>query len=149
MKVRITTQVTINAEPAEVFEYIKNLKYHFLWNPQLRTIDPVIRLKAGAEYKTTSLVLGKRLTAVNKVIGYTENRELELENTTGLVHYSAKFTLMPKSKKTRLICSTRVDSASKAFAFAKPVLEILARRELQSDLRALKLAVEHRLDPDS
>ena len=99
-------------------------------------------------YKTTSLVLGKQLSAVNTVTKFRERQELEVENNTGLVHYRAKFRLASKNGTTRLVCDTWVDSDSRAFAFAKPVLEILARRELQSDLQALKIAVEHRIHPN-
>ena len=147
MKVRLTTQVTINASPKDVFKYLKDLHYHHLWNPQIRTIEPKIILKPGSVYKTTSVVLGKRLSAENTVIKFKEGQELALENTTGLVHYHAGFHLQSKGGKTLLICDTSVDSDSRAFAFAKPVLEVLARRELQSDLQALKIAVEHELQP--
>jgi hypothetical protein len=44
------------------------------------------------------------------------------------------------------VCATTVSSDNKAFAFAAPVLKALARRELQTDMQALKLAVEHHLE---
>jgi hypothetical protein len=145
MKVRITSQITIAAKPDYVFEYLKDLRYHYLWNPQIRMIEPEIKLKIGSIYKTTSVVLGKSIKATNTVTKFTDGRELELENNTGMVHYRANFRLTAKSSKTLVVCNTWVDSDNRAFAFARPVLEILARRELQSDLQALKIAAEHSL----
>lgn len=144
-KFQLQTRVSINATPEAVFKYLKHLKYHYLWNPPQQTIEPIISLKKGSQYKTTSVILGKKLEALNTVTKFRENLELELENTTGLVHFVVNFKLTGESGKTQLICNSILDSDSKAFAFAKPVLEVLARRELQTDLKALKIAVENQL----
>src|SRR4051812_29129181 len=115
MKAKISSRITINARPAEIFKYLKHTKYHYLWNPQIRTIEPETTLKLGSKYKTTSVILGKQLSAENNVTKFEDNRELELENTTGLVHYCARFTLRSKGNKTLVVCETSVDSRSKAF----------------------------------
>jgi len=142
----VVTQVTINAKPAAVFKYLKDLKYHYLWNPHLIELSPLIKLKTGASYKTVSYVLGKNLEAVNHVTVFKTNQELELQNNTGTVHYSVNYRLLPKGRQTQVVCSTKVSSDSAAFAFTKTLLAQLAKRELQTDLQALKLAVEHQLE---
>ncbi len=35
MKVHVVAQITIAASGTEIFAYLANLKYHYLWNPQL------------------------------------------------------------------------------------------------------------------
>jgi hypothetical protein len=146
MKASVVTRVTIAAKPSEVFTYLIDLRYHYLWNPQLQEITPIIKLKQGAVYKTLSRVLGMTIKASNEVTKFTQNQELELVNKTGLVAYRANFRLLTKAGKTQVICNTTVSSDINAFAFTVPVLSRLARRELQTDMQALKLAVEHKLD---
>lgn len=146
MQARILTKVTIAAEPRAVFSYLENLKYHYLWNPQIQSIKPVITLKQGATYETVSVVLGVRISAVNEVTKFVAGKELELVNSTGMVKYRANFRLKQQGLKTELSCNTTVSSESHAFAFATPILKLLARRELQIDLQSLKLAVEHNLE---
>ena len=121
------------------------MRLHYLWNPPQQTIEPIITLKLGSQYKTTSVILGKKLEALNTVTKFHDSKELELENNTGLVHFVVNFKLSYNAGKTTLICNSILDSDSKAFAFAKPVLEMLARRELQADLKSLKIAVEQKL----
>ena len=145
MKARVVTKVTISASPVAVFAYLKNLEHHYLWNPALQRLSSIKPLKLGMEYKSVRMVLGKQLKATNTVTAFINNRELQLENNTGMIHYCVNYKLKSQGKNTVLTCSTSVSAESKAFAFAKPVLEILARRELQSDLQALKVAVEQRL----
>jgi hypothetical protein len=146
MKTSVVTQISIKAKPAEVFEYLTNLKYHYLWNPQVQSLSSAESLKLGSEYESVSLVLGVKIRAKNVVSKFTSSKELELENKTGLVKYRASFRLQRAGSSTLLICSTTVSADSEAFAFAKPVLRMLARRELQTDLQALKIAVENKLN---
>jgi hypothetical protein len=102
-------------------------------------------LALGSKYQTESRVLGVKVMAKNVVTKFMKSKELEITNTTGLVKYQANFKLRGKSARTILMCTTTVSADSEAFAFAKPVLKLLARRELQSDMQALKVAVEQRL----
>lgn len=145
MKVKVVTQVAIVADRPAVFKYLKELRYHFLWNPPLQSIKPIITLELGAKYSSTSMMLGKKIITKNEVTKFEADSELELANNTGMIHYRVNYCLKSQGKKTLVICNTAVSSESKAFAFAKPVLEILARRELQADLQALKIAVEQKL----
>jgi len=146
MKAHVLSQVTISADCVEVFKYLKNLENHYLWNPALIEVTPLMVLDKGSVYTSTRMVLGNKLKATNTVTKFKDNAELQLENNTGLVHYKVNYKLKSVGKNTLLVCETVVGSNNKAFAFTRPVLEALARRELQSDLQALKLAVEHGLD---
>jgi hypothetical protein len=145
MEVRVITRITIEAQPSQIFNYLSDLKYHYLWNPQMRKITPVIKLRKGSKYNTESIVLGVRINSSNKVQKFVKNDELEIVNDTGQVHYCVNYKLLPKGKKTQLVCSTVVSTVSGYFSFAKPVLKLLAQRELQTDMQALKLAVENDL----
>lgn len=145
MKAKVVTKVTIASDKTAVFKYLKDLRLHFLWNPHLESLKPLATLKLGAEYDSVGLMLGKKLYTHNTVKKFVPDQELELENHTGMVHYRVNYSLQTQADKTILTCNTVVSSESKAFAFAKPVLELLARRELQADLQALKIAVEQKL----
>lgn len=146
MNAQVTTRVTIDATPREVFRYFEYLRLHYLWNPRQQKNSGPDRLKQGAQYKTTNLVFGVRVDAVNTVTKFDLGRELEIKNNTGLVHYLARYRLSEKEGKTLLRLNLTLSADSQAFAFAKPVLSIMAQRELRSDLGALKLAVEAKLE---
>jgi hypothetical protein len=145
MKARLKTRITINAEAAAIFKYLGNTSYHRLWNPSLQRIIPEGALKEGTAYTTHSRVLGTRIRSENHVTKFVVDEELEVQNKTGMVQYCVNYRLDPLKKGTRVICTSVVSSEGKAFAFAKPMLEHLARRELNADLRALKAAVEQNL----
>lgn len=145
MEVSVVTRITIDAPPSEVFRYLTDLKLHYLWNPQLRKVSPLIMLSKGATYRSESTVLGVNLHGHIKVTRFTKDRELALNNEQGQVHYRVNFILQAVDRRTQVICKTTAITHNGYFAFAKPVLKLIARRELQSDLQGLKLAVEHHL----
>lgn len=145
MKADVVTRITISASPQEVFNYLSDLKYHYIWNPQTRRIYPVTILKKGTVYNTENVVLGMVINSQNKVVKFVKDKEIQLVNETGQLHYCVNFQLLPKGKKTQVVCDTQVSTDGRYFSFAKPVLKLLAQRELQTDMRALKLAVEHKL----
>lgn len=146
MNTTIVTRISIAASPAEVFEYLTNLEYHYLWNPQVHSISTKEQLKLGSEFETTSLVLGVKIKAKNVVTKFIPPKEIEMENNIGAVSYHASFRLAPKGKMTMVVLTTTVSTDSHAFAFTVPILKKLARRELQTDMQALKLAVENQLE---
>ena len=145
MRVKIIARQTIKAPPAKVFRYLTHLKYHQLWNPHLQTITPITVLRKDTIYKTTSMMLGVRIGGTNHVVSCTKDQELEIDNNAGTLHYKVAYHLQPAGDTTQLVCTTIVSTDNQAFAFTIPVLKLLARRELQSDLRALKIAVEQNL----
>jgi uncharacterized protein YndB with AHSA1/START domain len=146
MQAQVVTSISIKAKPIDVFEYLVDLKLHYLWNPQINDISSKERLALGSKYTTSSRVLGVNLTSQNVVTKFSNPKELEITNNTGTLKYTANFKLTKKDENTVVTCSTQVASDSDAFAFAKPVLKLLAKRELRIDLQSLKLAVEHSLD---
>lgn len=148
MDAQVRTQTTIAASPQEVFRYLADTRSHYLWNPHLEKITPASlqELKEGTTYTTTSLLFGMKVKATNLVTECVQNKFLCIKNDTGLLCYFVKYTLKPTEEGTLLICHITVTADSKAFAFAKPVLKTLAQRELQSDLEALKLAIEEKLE---
>jgi hypothetical protein len=145
MEARIVTRINIAARPPAVFKYLRHLKYHFLWNPHIRSLSPLKTLQEGMVYKSTSLMLGIRVQGKNQVTRLSNNRELQIENSTGTLKYRVNYKLAPARNGTLLTCSTTVYSDYQAFAFTTPIMKLLARRELQTDLQALKIAVEQGL----
>lgn len=141
----VISQVTIKARPAAVFKYLADLNYHFLWNPHLQNLSPRMVLKKGVSYQTTSMLLGVKVVAKNQVTKFASNQELQIENSTGTLKYRVNYQLRRQEQSTTLVCTTKVSADSPSFAFSRPVLKMLARRELRSDLEALKLAVEQQL----
>lgn len=146
MKVDIKTQVSVCASAAEVFMYLANLQFVHLWNPQLRHVSTRKQLKLHSVYETETVILGISIKSINTVTKYVKNKEIQIENTTGTVQYHVRFEINDTSNPTVLLkCFTSVSSENTAFAFTKPVLKVLARRKLQTDLQALKIAVENKL----
>ncbi len=147
MKATITTRVSIGANQDLVFKYLTDLRYHYLWNPQIRSISSRGKLKLGSSYDTESIILGINIHATNRVVVFEPPNEIQIENITGTVQYQANFRLKSyESAFTLVICTTTVSTDNKAFVFTAPIMKQLARRELQTDLQALKLAIENRLE---
>lgn len=147
MDASIVARVTIAAEPDEVFKYLADLKYHELWNPQLRSLSSEGKLKLGSKYETESEVMGIPIEARNVVTKFVPNKELELENNTGSVMYRINFNLTYKPLgHTLVILTAHLITQSKIIGLTVPVLERLAKYELKMDLEALKIAVEGKLE---
>ena len=147
MKANVVSRITIAASRAETFRYLADLKYLHLWNPHLRSVSPINKIKLGSRYKSLSVVLGVDVRGDNRVTKFIGGKELEIENSTGTLHYLVNYKLLNDRGRTKLVCSTAVSAKGDAFAFVAPVLKLLARRELQSDLQALKIVVEQGLEP--
>lgn len=145
MKATFITRVRIAADQDLVFEYLTHLKYHQLWNPQTRKVSSKSRLQLGSTFNTTLVILGIKIHARNVVTVLSEPREFEIKNVTGTVHYVSNIKLRKWLGKTLVISTTTVSTDSKAFVFTMPTMKRLARRELKTDMQALKVAVENRL----
>lgn len=145
MKTTIVSRIQISADQKVVFEYLSHLKYHTLWNPHLRKISSGQRLKLGSRYTTESFILNIRLPAHNTVTKFSEPNEMEIENTVGVLNWRINYKLKPNGKSVLVVCSSIVSTESKGFVFTAPILKQLARRELQTDLQSLKIAVENKL----
>ncbi len=122
--------------------YLKEVKSHPLWNPHLNSVSPQRTLKLGSTYTSESTLLGIKVTAINTVTKFSKDRELEVKNDTGILHYTANYKLTPKGDHTLVICFTEVMSDKDAFMLAAPMLKMLARREIQTDLHLLRKVVE-------
>lgn len=145
MNARVSTKVNINAPAAQVFQYIDHLEHHMAWNPKLDSVMPEAgQLKQGSQYESTSLLLGVTVRANNVITVYRPPHEIQIENTTGALHYNANYTLTTEDNQTIVLCDTTVSADSRAFKLAKPMLIKVARAELQADLRALKRLAEQK-----
>jgi hypothetical protein len=149
MKARINTRITIEAKKSQVFKYLADPKFHYLWNPQLKSISTYDYLQEGSKYKAKSLVMGIEIQSFNVITEFTDNQEIEFVNKSGILHYCVNFQLKQSSSKVLVKCVSTIETTSKVFAFTTPVLKKLAHRELQSDLKMLKLAAESSLSYDS
>jgi hypothetical protein len=145
VQVKLTSRVNIDASPKEVFVYLADPRRHHLWNPHLQSISAKEPFKKGTVYETVSLLLGVRLESTNTVTDYIKDVLLEIRNEKAALRFCVLYELERAGASTIVKCVTEVVSTSQAFAFTRPVLRMLARRELQSDLQALKIAVEQNL----
>ncbi len=145
MKASVAARLSIRASPAEVFVYFREVKLHPVWNPRLQTVSPLSKLKLGSTYNSESLLLGIKTSARNTVTKYVKDREIEIKNDTGILHYSANYKLVSIGSKTLVTCITEVSSDKDAFKLAKPMLKLLAKREVQTDLYLLRQAVEEKI----
>lgn len=145
MKASVAARLTIRASAAEVFFYLKEVESHPLWNPRLQSVSPLKTLRLGSTYTSENTLLGIKVTSSNTVTKFTANKEFEIKNDAGILHYTANYKLAPKDKQTIVICNTEVYSDKDAFRLAAPMLKLLARREIQTDLHLLKLVVEDSL----
>ncbi len=146
MIVRVKASIKIKKTPAEIFTYLKDLNYHYLWNPTLQNVQPISMLKKGTAYETTSLILGVKVHGKNIVTVFIPNKELEIENNIGTIRYKVSYLLTGSRDETQIVCHTTINNEHKGFAFSAHVLKLLIKRELHSDLEALRLAAEQSLN---
>jgi carbon monoxide dehydrogenase subunit G len=146
MKATVTSRITIAAKPKEVFRYLADPELHYLWNPHLRSVASRGKLKQDATYSTTSMMLGVKIENDNHITNFKADEVIEIQSRGGTIEFRVEYRLRPQGIATAVECNTTVVATGKAFAFAKPVLTLLAQRELQSDLQALKIAVEQKLN---
>lgn len=146
VKVSVVAMVAVAANSTEVFKYLSNLKYHFFWNPHLLSITPMKLLKLGSVYESESMILGIAIKGTNTVAKFVQDKELELENQLGAIGYRINFRLKSSATKTNITCSTIIVPESKVFTYTVPLLKRLAKRELQTDMKALKIAIEGHLE---
>lgn len=140
------TSINIKAKPTDVFEYIKNLKYYYYWNPSLRMLSHEGELEEGMTYESESVVLRDIvIKSQNVVTKLVPNKEIDVTNNMGTVKYDSSITLTDRSHATLVVCRIDVLTESRAFGLTLPVLKQLAQRELQTDLQALKFAVENNI----
>ena len=99
-------------------------------------------LQEGMEYRVTNTLFGMKTSGRVRVKKLIRPTRLDLISTTGMLEFTVSYQLAKKGTGTLLTCRTSVSTESKAFAFAKPMMHLLARRELQADLEELKLLVE-------
>ena len=100
----------------------------------------------GTAYESESLILGVTIKGTNVVSKFDEDKEFELENQLGAISYRINFRLSRHNNKTKVACSTTLMPESKIFSYTIPLIKRLARRELQSDMQALKIAVEGHIE---
>jgi CRISPR/Cas system CMR-associated protein Cmr1 (group 7 of RAMP superfamily) len=146
MTVTVQATVAIKKSRQDIFIYLKDLNYHYLWNPTLQNIQPLMVLKKGSTYKTSSFILGVKVRGNNQVTQYVNNQIIEIENNIGTIKYKVKYSLEDSDKETLLTCNTTIDNEHKGFAFTAPVLKLLIQKELHSDLSALQVAAEQGLN---
>ena len=137
--------MSISAPPAAVFAYLADPQLHYLWNPHLRTVSAYGLFKQGSRYSTTSMMLGTKIENDNRITRFEKDSLMEIQSQGGTIEFTVEYRLRPEESMTTVECNTSVTATGKTFAFAKPVLKLLAQRELQSDLQALKIAVEQKL----
>lgn len=144
--ISMATDVKIKAKPAEVFEYIANLKLHYYWNPSLRKLSSEGMLAIGKSYKSESKVLGGiTIDSDNEVTAYVANQMLELKCKLGNIKYRQSYVLKAQRKYTTVTANTEILTESTTFGLTLGVLKKLAEHEIQTDLNYLKLAVENQL----
>lgn len=145
-EVSVVTRITIAAKPRDIFTYLTDLRYYYLWNPQMLSISPTKPLRLGMTYSTVILILGVQVKSTHEVTKLAAPKMLELQSKAGMIKHRTSFRLTAKGKKTQLVCKTIVFADSTAFAFAKPILRLLAQHDLKTDMEALKLAVEGKFE---
>ena len=103
-------------------------------------------LKLGSVYESESFILGVTIKGSNLVAKFVLDKELEPENQLGAIRYRINFRLRHScANKTKVTCSTTLFHESKVFTYTLPLLKRLAQRELQTNMQALKIAVEGQL----
>jgi uncharacterized protein YndB with AHSA1/START domain len=149
MQTTVSTRITIAASPSKIFDFLTDLKNHYLWNPQIRKISQQGKIQLGSTYRTESQVLNVKVIANNIVTECKPPTSLVLENSIGVVSYVSRMRLAKKEKGTVVTFSVTLSTKHSTWAFTLPALKQLALRELRTDLQALKVAVENEIKPSS
>jgi len=140
------SKITIQASPGEVYKYLSNLKYYYLWNASLRYLSYEGPLKKGVSFDSENIILNKNVIKGHNIVTAIEpNKKIETENKLGMIKYKQMFELKEQAKGTQVINRIDVLTPAQAFGLTTPVLKILAKRELRTDLQTLKIVVENKI----
>ncbi len=147
-KITASSSITIKAEPKDVFKYISQPKYFYLWNPSLRSLSSDKPLKLNSQFESESVILKNiSIKSNNTVTDYIEDKKIVFENSFGLIKYKQIYNLK-RSRNIYTILKLKVDIITKSqiLGLTTPVLTRLANNELKMDLNSLKVVVENKID---
>jgi len=146
VEISSTSRITIHASAHEVYKYLSNLKYYYLWNTSLRYLSYEGPLKVGVSFDSESIIFKKYSIKCHNVVTELEvDKKVGTENQLGMIKYQQVYKLQKKNQSTIVNFKIDIITPSQPFGLTNSVLKVIADRELKSHLDALKIAVENKL----
>lgn len=135
--------VTVNRPAQEAFEYTSNYENVSTWQALVMNVRKTSDGPIGQGTTIVSRIkfLGAQFDVPTETTEWDPPRSFAVRNTGGPLPISMRFSFTPEGDSTQVTMDYEMDLGG-LFQIATPLLEPVVRRQMQSDLDALKAVLE-------
>jgi carbon monoxide dehydrogenase subunit G len=140
--INVEVSVMINRPLAEVFAVLSNLENNMRWRSGMIAAEKTSTgpINVGTTYRIINSIFGRRIEGEAVVSEYNLNQKYATINKSGLP-IETKRTFEPVNGGTKVTFAVKAE-LSGFFNIAKPVLEMIGKRRLESDAVKAKELIE-------
>jgi uncharacterized protein YndB with AHSA1/START domain len=138
MRVVIEVSEVVKADAGRVFELLTDLESHMRWVSGLTYLSARGKIRPGMRYESVNVAMGNSMAGRHEVRQVIERQLVEIESVTGPLASTIQYSVNAINGLTQVQCTFWVTSDHPVFGLATPVLEMLARSRLESDIKNLK-----------
>jgi carbon monoxide dehydrogenase subunit G len=140
--IKVEVSVIIHRPLAEVFAILSNLENNMRWRTGMIAAEKISAgpIGIGTSYRIINSIFGRRIEGEAVVTEYELNQKYATVNKSGLP-IETKRTFEPVNEGTKVTFAVKAELGG-FFDIAKPVLETIGKRRLESDAAKVKELVE-------
>jgi carbon monoxide dehydrogenase subunit G len=140
--IKVEVSVIIHRPLTEVFAILSNLENNMRWRTGMIAAQKISTgpIGVGTTYRMINSIFGRRIDGEAVVSEYELNQKYATVNKSGLP-IETKRTFEPVNGGTKVTFAVKTELRG-FFNFAKPVLERIGKRRLESDAAKAKALIE-------
>ncbi len=125
--------------PDVVYRNIIDLENIHVWNAGMMAVEGPSVMKEGLIYTAKSVSTGQMSISTMTVTKLVPNKQIDLQNDSGLIVYNASICLEPlNGDSTRVWCAMDFSLASNVLEDARSVVEEMAKARILGNWEVLK-----------
>ncbi len=142
---RVESETVIGQPSDTVFSFATNVNNQILWVPAVAEVRATSEdsIDVGTNFVQVVQFLGRRFEANFQVTKYEENRLMSFQSTSGPIEMEIIETFQPVGEQTRAHLVLQGEPHG-FFGIARPLLQNLVQRQLDSAVANLKDVLESR-----
>jgi len=140
--IKVEVSVIIHRPLTEVFAILSNVENNMRWRTGMIAVEKISTgpIGVGTTYRMINSIFGRRIDGEAVVSEYELNQKYATVNKSGLP-IETKRTFEPVNGGTKVTFAVKTELRG-FFNFAKPVLERIGKRRLESDAAKAKALIE-------
>jgi carbon monoxide dehydrogenase subunit G len=140
--IKVEVSTIIHRPLAEVFAILSNLENNMKWRTGMIAAEKISAgpIGVGTTYRIINSIFGRRIEGQAVVTEYELNQKYATVNKSGLP-IETKRTFEPVHEGTKVTFAVKAELGG-FFNTAKPVLEMIGKRRLESDAAKAKELIE-------